>query len=154
VEVKIADMRRQIWNYGGTNGTASGANKIKVNGANTLYIRAEEGDEVIILEGDNAGESAHIQSVANAGQSEEEWTLDRALSNITDNQIMFNLMPFKSVRKLSLSAEDKLDYLFFNCKDKQKGKRFLIKILFTNLSGHAMPELQGIDFIYQDLGIF
>jgi len=154
VEVKIADMRRQIWNYGETNGTASGADKIKVNGANTLYTRVEEGDEVIILKGDNAGKSAHIKSIANAGQTEEEWTLDRALSNVTGNQIMFNLMPFKLVRKLSLNDEERLDYLFFNCKDKQKGKRFLIKILFTNLSGHAMPEVQGVDFIYQDLGIF
>jgi hypothetical protein len=152
VSVKVYNFRRHLWLYGQTNGASSSADTLKVDGTQSVLNKAQVGDEVTILEGLNAGEVRHITSIVNSGLSNETWTMDAAFSNNTENAVVFNIAAFKKVEKKTISAAAELKDMYFDVKNKYRGKHFLVKILFENLN-NALPELHSGQFIYDDLGI-
>lgn len=149
VAVKIYNFRRVLWNYAQTRALSVNAGILKIDGTS---FTAQVGDEVTILEGVNAGNVRHITSIASQGTSSEEWTLDSALPNMTESTMALSVLPFQLVRKFTVT-ETELNDQFFNVKDKIKGKKFLVKILFEITSGQA-PELSDILFAYDELGLF
>lgn len=148
VAVKIYNFRRILWNYAQTRAISTAEGVLKIDG--TVFT-AQVGDEVTVLEGVNAGYVRHIASIANQGTSNEEWTLDTALPNLTESTMALSVPPFQLVKKFTVTSSELTD-LFFNIKNRIKGKKFLVKILFEISSGTA-PELSECLFIYDDLGV-
>ncbi len=109
------------------------------------------GDEVTIMEGTNSGQVAHIIDIDNSTPATEVWTLDTSLTGYTEANAFIQVMPFKLVDKVTFTNLAKLKELYFNIKNKYKGQKFLLKILFDNI-GNVPPELIEGDFIYDDLG--
>lgn len=151
VSLKIYNFKRKLWGTQQTNATAAAANQIRVDGTSTSYTKAQVGDEVTVLEGPNAGEIAHISSIANSGASNETWTLDRSLPNTTASPINLNVMPFKLVEKKAISSATELKDIYFNVKNKTTGKKFLVKVVLDGMSNLPL-ELKPSQFIYDDLG--
>jgi hypothetical protein len=149
--VKVANYKQLIWGYALTNGASSTAITIKVDGTATGNSNAEVGDEITILEGINAGLIRHIASIANEGTNTETWTLDTALPSNTENAIRISVSPFKLAKKSTLSGAAKMRDLYFPVTKQLQGKKYLIKILFDNVSA-SVPELTQTDFISNDLG--
>jgi hypothetical protein len=137
-----------LWVRAQTNAASTVENKLKING--TIF-RAQVGDEVTVLTGANAGQIRHITAIANQGTSTEEWTLDSNLPNLTEDTAELNVMPFQLVKKHTVTNVSELKELFFNVKNRIKGKKYLLKILFENMT--VTPELHEVQFIYDDLGI-
>lgn len=156
IAVKIYNFRRQLWAYGQTNATASALNKLSINGTGAGFGNAMVGDEVTILSGANAGEIRHIVAITNQNTTSEEWTLDTTLPNLTENQALFNVQPFQlvkehSISNASLTSLEELKDLFFNVRNKIKGKRYLVKIVIKNISNMSLG-VGSASLIYDDLG--
>lgn len=151
VAVKIYNFKRQLWGKNVTNATAAAADKIRVDGTSTSNYKAQVGDEITVLAGPNAGQIRHILSIANNAASNETWTLDSALSNITGSSIYLNVQPFKLVEKKTFSSLTELKSLYFDVKNKTKGRKYLVKVVVDGVSSLQL-ELKESLFIYNDLG--
>ncbi|HKQ06119.1 MAG TPA: hypothetical protein VJ464_13370 [Blastocatellia bacterium] len=151
VSVKIYNFKRQLWGRQLTNATAGAANQIRVDGTSTSYYKAQVGDEVTVLEGANAGQIRHISSIANPGASNETWTLNSALSNVTGSFINLNVQPFKLVEKKAFSSLTEFKTMYFDVKNKIKGKKYLVKVVIDGVSNLQL-ELKESLFVYNDLG--
>lgn len=151
VAIKIYSFKRQLWGRQQTNATAGAANQIRVDGTNANLYNAQIGDEVTVLEGSNAGQVRHITAIANDGASNETWTLDSALPNTTGFPIYLNVQPFKLVEKKTFSGISELKNLYFDVKNKYKGKKFLVKVVIDGMTDTQL-ELQESLFVYNDLG--
>lgn len=151
VSVKLYNYRRQLFSYALTNAVSASADHVKVDGTVSQYNIAEVGDEVTVLEGVNAGQIRHISSISGQNTSSEIWTLDSAFSNTTESGILLGLSAFQLVHKHTVTNVTELNQLFFNVKNKIKGKHYLAKILFENVQSYSVPELQSLYFIYDEL---
>lgn len=151
VSVKVYNFRRQLYSYAITNATAGATNQIRVDGTATQTNSPKVGDEVTILDGNNAGQIRHIASIANQNLSNETWTLDSALSNATASGVIIGISPFQFVKKHTLTDLTELKDLYFNVKNNIKGKHFLVKIVLENVQSFSVPELNSGQFIYDEL---
>jgi hypothetical protein len=154
VSLKIYNFKRQLWGYGVTNGASATAITLKVDGSLASKNNAKVGDEVTVLSGANAGQVRHIASIANAGTNTETWTLDIALSTTTESGAYFNVQPFQLVKTktVSISSLSELDSVYFDIRNRIKGRKFLAKVILTNIS--TIPLLiPSLSFIYDDLGV-
>ena len=151
VYVKIYNYRRQLFAYALTNAISASANQVQVDGTIAQYNIARVGDEVTVLEGQNAGQIRHITSISGQNTSAEIWTLDSAFSNTTESTILLSISAFQLVRKHTVTNVSELNELFFNVKNKIKGKHYLVKVLFDNVQAYSVPELHSLYFIYDEL---
>jgi hypothetical protein len=80
VALKIYNFTRQLWGKSVTNAALGSSHKdqLQVDGTSSSNFDAHVGDEVTILDGANAGQVAHITTIANDSASNETWTLDSA----------------------------------------------------------------------------
>lgn len=151
ISVKIYAYKRQLWGYAQQKTTAGATNQITVNGTLSGFNNAQVGDEIMVMEGVNAGKTAHITAISGQDTSTEVWTLDTNLPGLTETNVFIQVMPFKLVRKYSFSNITKLKDLYFNVKNRYRGKKFAVKILIENVV-NTPPEIIGADLIYDDLG--
>jgi hypothetical protein len=152
VSVKIANMRKNLWGYVQTAAISASTITLKVDATAWSY-KASVGDEVIMLDGTNAGSVRHIANITNAGLATEIWTLNAALAGNTESGILVKTSRFKLARKYSFSAISELKELYFDIQNKIKGKKFLVEILLENMPANLELELKEGQFIYDDLGI-
>ncbi|MFZ5365439.1 MAG: kelch repeat-containing protein [Patescibacteria group bacterium] len=144
VVAKIADAREFVWGYALTNNAASASNKIKIDGTISTY-RGAVGDEVLVLEGQNAGLTAHISSIANEGTNTEEWTLDTSLNGNTESGVLVNVLPFKKLDVRTISANP-YSQLMFDAK-RIESTHFLIKFIITATAGTI--QINSVEFEYE-----
>jgi hypothetical protein len=153
VAVKLYKFGRPLWTYAQQKVTAGANNQITVDGTASGYNKAQVGDEVTIMEGTNAGQTAHITSISGQGTSTEVWTLDTSLTGLTEQNVYITVQPFKLLKKHTLTSLTELKDLYFSCKNQLQGQKFLLKILFDNIS-NIPPELLSGDFIYNEKDTF
>jgi hypothetical protein len=151
MSVKIANMKRNVWNISQTRAASTSANVLKIDGTVFSYAGIM-GDEVTILEGANAGQIRHITSIANPGTSTEEWTLDSVLPNNTAADVNLSVTSFQLVKKYSNSNLTNLKDLYFDISNKVRGKKFLIKVLLENMASNLELEITDGQFIFDDKG--
>jgi hypothetical protein len=151
VAVKLYAFDRALWGYAATNATGT-TTTIRVDGTSSTNYDAQPGDEVTILEGTNAGAIRHITVIANNGATNETWTLDSALANASQNNCHMNVQPFRLLEKKTPSAASKLSNLYFDCKNRITGKKFLVKVVIDGMTG-AQPEMHDPVFVYDDKGL-
>jgi hypothetical protein len=149
--VKVYDFTRPLWGWHATNALAASAITLRVDGSSNSVFKAQVGDEVTILEGPNAGEVRHIASIASAGTNTETWTMSAAFSNATAAGIDMQVEPWKLVGEKTFTSETDIPELYFNDTEKHRGKRFMVKVLFENIT-NAQLQLQPSTFVYDDLG--
>lgn len=152
VSVKLYDFTRPLWGKQVTNASAAAANQIRVDGSDATRYRAQVGDEVTVLSGNNAGEIRHITAIDHEGLSNETWTMNSGFSNSTGSDVPLNVQPFKLISKKALSSEDELGDLFFNAKNRPSGQKFLVKVVFDGNSS-ARPEIHPSILAYEDQGV-
>jgi hypothetical protein len=154
VSAKIYNFKRQLWGYAVTNGASASAITLKVDGSLLGYNNAKVGDEVTILSGANAGQIRHIASIANAGTNTETWTLDSALSGNTESGAYVNVQPFQLIKTKSISFSnlDELESIYFDIRNHIKGRKFLAKLVISNINGVALA-MPSLTFIYDDQGV-
>jgi hypothetical protein len=153
VAAKIYNFKRQLWGYGLTNAASSTANTIKVDGTLSGKNNAQVGDEVTILTGANAGLVRHISSISGQNTSSEVWTLDSNLSSNMESGVYLNVQPFQLIKSKSvtITSLSELESVYFDIKNRIKGRKFLVKIVISNISGIAL-SIPSLTFIYDDLG--
>jgi hypothetical protein len=151
VSVKLYTFDRPLWGIHIANATAAAADLIRVDGTSSSMFRAQVGDEITILEGANAGQIRHIASIANEGLSNETWTLDSALAGATVSGVDIQVEPYRLIEKKTFANVTEIPELYFNAKNRPRGKRFLIKIVIESLA-NVQLELQPSTFVYDDLG--
>jgi hypothetical protein len=150
--LKVYNFQRSLWTAAQTVIGTADTTHISIDGT-ALSGRpvAQVGDEVTILEGINAGQVTHITNIANQGTSMETWTVN-LLPNTTETGVMVSISPFKLVQTFTFSNLIQLRDVYFDIKSKYKGKRFLLKLLFTNISNTELDITDG-QFIYSDQGL-
>jgi len=151
VALKIYNFKRQLWGHSITNASISGNNKVQVDGTSSSNYKAQVGDEVTILDGANAGSIAHISSIANAGLSNETWTLDTTFGSQTENAIHLQVQPFTLVAKQTFSGLSSLKNLFWSV-NSIKGKQFLAKFVYDGMGANLALEMQTSYFVFNDIG--
>ncbi len=151
ISVKIYDFDRQLWGLSLTNATSAQLNKIFVDGRSSSFTRPQLGDEITILEGLNAGLTAHVIDVANAGLINEVWTLDTNLPAGTESGVYLNVQPFKLVGKKTIAAAASIPEMFFNIRNKYRGKKYLAKVVIEN--ANVQLELHDGLLVYDDVGL-
>ena len=154
VSLKVYNFKRQLWGYGVTNGASSAADTLKVDGTVSGKNNGKVGDEVTILSGANAGKVRHIASISGEDTSSEVWTLDSALSNNTESGAYFNVQPFQLVKtkSITISSLSELESIYFDIRNRIKGRKFLLKAVITDISGVSV-SIPSLAFIYDDLGV-
>lgn len=152
ITAKIAILGRPLWGYAQQKVLATTYNQIMVDGTVSANFKAQIGDEIIILNGINAGEIRNITNITGQGTVTEIWTLDSILPNYTEANALINVSPFKLIKKYSFTNLNEIKDVFFDIKNKIKGKKFLIKIIIDNMS--APLDIQEINFIYDDQGVY
>lgn len=147
---KIAPMTKQITNYGALKVAMTDLNKITVN--ESTYYSPEVGEEVEFVAGTNAGYCRKIVSKTGGGTATAVWTLDRDLPTLdTNTSNIFFVYPFRQIAVKTYTDISEMPEVYFNIKNKVKGKKFLIKI---DLEGMTVPvELRTMLFMYDDLGV-
>jgi hypothetical protein len=152
IAVKVYSFTRQLWGLNVTNNTAVQFDKIFVDGRGSSFTRPQVGDEITILEGVNAGLTAHVTDVANAGLINEVWTLDTTLPAGTETGVYMNVQPFKLVDKKTITTATSIPELFFNIRNKYRGKKYLVKVVIENANGVQLELHDGL-FVYDDTGL-
>ncbi|HYK01304.1 MAG TPA: hypothetical protein VE974_06080 [Thermoanaerobaculia bacterium] len=151
IAVKVYDYDRQLWGLNLTNDVSAAGDQLRIDGRGNNSTHAQLGDEITILEGLNAGLVAHVTAIANQGLINETWTLDTTFPNNTETGVYLNVQPFKLVGKKAISAATSIPELYFNVKNKYRGKKFLVKVVID--SANAQLELHEGLFVYNDIGI-
>jgi len=149
---KIYDFKRPLWGQNSTNATSGATNQLRIDGTSTSLTKGVIGDEVTILEGSNAGKVAHITAIANAAASNETWTLDTSLPNLTGSGTHLSVQPFQLIEKKTFPADTELGNFYFNIENTPTGKQFLTKLLFEGMT-NVQIELHSGEFVSNDLGI-
>lgn len=150
VAVRICPIKNQFLTYGLVKTTQTVANQIVVD--ETLYGVADVGDEIEIVMGNNAGYSRNILSKSGTGAT-VTYTLDSDLPALSTAGDYFFRTKFQLITKKTFTAVSEIDpeLLYFNNKEKTKGKQFLIKV---DIESATVPlEVRPFYFIYDDLGI-
>ncbi len=150
VIAKIAPMRNQMTNYGQLKVAMTDLDKITVN--ETIHYNAQVGEEVEFFAGTNAGYSRKIISKTGGGTATAVWTLDRALPTLdTNTSNLFFVFPYRQIAVKEYTNITQMPEVWFNIKNKVKGKKFRIKI---DIEGATVPiELRPMVFVYDDLGV-
>jgi hypothetical protein len=149
VAVKVYNFKRQLWGHAVTSADATAFNQVIVDATVSGTYDAQVGDEVTILEGNNAGYIAHITAIANDGLSNETWTIDLGLPNKTSSGVNVQVQPFILVKYQQFSSIEQLKNIFFSV-NSIKGKQFLIKVVFDGVSTGI--ELLTSYWVFNDLG--
>lgn len=122
----VSDLKRPLWGYGVTNTASSNANELKIDRTASGYNQPQVGDEVLVLERSNVGERAYVTDVT--GTSSATVTLDRNLSNNTENETEISVMPFKLADGKTKYTEGGTATFY----PKFKGSQMLLKIWLDN----------------------
>lgn len=151
VAAKIYNFKRTLWGYGTTNAVSATAITLKVDGTSAGFNNAKVGDEVTILSGANAGQARHIASIAGEGTSTEVWTMDIAFSTTTESGAILQVMPFKLIASKTVTSTtlDELEDIFFDIKNKIKGKRYLLKFVISDISSFPL-NIDHVSLDYDD----
>jgi hypothetical protein len=153
VSAKVYNFKRPLWSRQQTNASTGSTSTVRVDATVANMNQAKAGDEVTILQGVNAGQIRHISTIANAGTNTEMWTLDSTLPNVTETGIWMNVQPFVQLdKKQTFTNLSEMKRVVFNASTSVVGKRFLVKVVFENMSG-VQPEMHDPLFQYKDLGI-
>jgi hypothetical protein len=150
IAVKLYNFERPLWGVNVTNAELVDKNKLQVNGTNAALTRPVVGDEITILEGINAGFSRHVTNIANAGALNETWTLDAELPAATETTVRVSVQPFVLTERKTITSPADLPEMYFNARNRSKGKRFLIKVVID--SAAAQVELHPSELLYEDIG--
>lgn len=146
---KLCNTKKPIFQYVKQDGAASAANIISFDPA-TYTAQYAVGDEVTVLQGQNAGEIRHISSIDTLVGGNIELTLDSALSGATEDTVAVCISPFKKIGEVEVDFTKDLADLFFNVKNAYRGKKFLLKVLVYG--DDANVEFYGGQFYYSDFG--
>lgn len=152
ITAKIYDGSRQLWGYGQAKTASSAKGNLIVDGTIVAFNHAEVGDEVTILEGLNAGEVRHITAIGGAGTTTETWTLDSDLSELTELNMHFNIMPFKKIGTKTIDTRTIQDNrLYFPVNNSITGRNFMVKV---SMKGTTVGiRLDKIGLLYNELGL-
>lgn len=146
---KIYPMKKQMLRYAQVKTLQTLANKIVVD--ETLFRPAVVGEEVEFLEDNNAGYSRNITAITGGGTATATYTLDRDLPALSASSDNINITSFELIKVKTYTTAEELEEVLFDIKNAPKGRHFMIKIEFEDLT---IPlELPPISFIYEDLGI-
>jgi len=149
--VKIYNFKRQLWGHIATSATSPANNKLVVDATASGAYRAQVGDEVTVLEGQNAGFIAHITAITNTGLSNETWTLNYTPGYATASGINVQVQPFVLVARQTFTNLTQLKNIFFSV-NSIKGKQFLIKIVLDGIANNLALELLTSYWAFNDLG--
>lgn len=149
--LKIYNFKRQLWGHAVTSGNASAGNQLIIDATIAGTYDAHVGDEVTVLEGNNAGQIGHITAITNDGLSNETWTLDASFSNNTLEGVNVQVQPFTLVKRQTFTNLSELKNIFFSV-NSIKGKQFLIKIVLDGITAGLALELLTSYWIMNDLG--
>lgn len=154
IAVKIYNFKRPLWGFGSTNNASTDENKLKVAGNSAGFNNAKIGDEVTILSGVNAGQIRHITAITGQNSANEVWTLDSDLPELTESDVLLNVQPFQLVSSKTITLNDyaELTDLYFDIKNKIKGKKFLAKVVLTDITNLSLA-IPSLTFIYDDKGV-
>lgn len=146
---KISNLDRQPFDYALVKTTQANADEIVVD--ETVYGEAQVGDEIEFLEGNNAGQTRNITSIAGGNTATATYTLDRDLPALADANDTIVRTKFRLIGIKSFSAETELPRdIYFNIKNHVKGRKYQVKLEIINPS---LPiEIKPFIFIYDDLG--
>lgn len=146
---KIYPMKKQMSRYAQVKTTQTLANKIVVD--ETIFRSAVVGEEVEFIEGNNAGYSRNITAITGSGTNTATYTLDRDLPALSATGANILLTAFELIKVKTYTTAEELEEVLFDIKNAPKGRHFMIKIEFEDLT---IPlELPPISFLYDDLGI-
>lgn len=149
VIAKIYPMKKQMLRYAQVKTTQTLANKIVID--ETLFRSAVVGEEVEFLEDNNAGYSRNITAITGGGTATATYTLDRDLPALSDASDNLLITSFELIKVKTYTTAEELEEVLFDIKNAPKGRHFMIKIEFEELT---IPlELPPISFLYDDLGI-
>lgn len=151
VSLKVYNFKRQLWGHIATSANASTSNQLIVDATVSGAYDAVVGDEVTILEGNNAGYIAHITAIVNDGLSNETWTLDTGLPNNTSSGVNVQVQPFVLVNRQTFTSLSQLKNVFFSV-NSIKGKQFLIKVVIDGIATGLSLELLTSYWVFNDLG--
>jgi|TARA_Y100000296_G_C5177686_1_gene261123 hypothetical protein len=139
-----------LWGYAQQDGNESVKNKVSIDksstdsGDNPL---GAEGDEIMVLNGSNAGYIRRITSVDVSGDP-YVYTLDSnmAVNNPTETRLF--IQKFKKF-KIDVTNITSGDNIFIDCPDHPEFRKLLIKIEIRTTSGQ--PVLSDLDIIYETI---
>jgi len=133
--------------------TAMVTNYNKMTIDETVYPQIPVGSEIEFLSGENAGYTRNVISKTGAGTNTAVLILDRNLPYLQTNTTdYFFFNPFLLIEKKSYTNITEIpETIWFDIKNKIKGKKFMFKIEIENPTVHI--ELRPMTFIYDDLGV-
>lgn len=149
IQAKINKLDRQLYETKQVKTTAVALNQITVN--ETTYPEAEVGDEIEFIDGDNASTTFNITAITGGGTATAVYTLDRDMPNLPVANTNIITSGFKLIDTKTYTDIGDIPNIYFNIKNKFKGKKFMIK--FTIFGATVPIEIKPFQFIYDDTGL-
>lgn len=144
LDVDIYDFKRPLWNTAIISDTST-VSTLKVGFGNARNARV--GDEIRYI---NTNEVSYIASITE-GVPHDTWTLTTPLSTIPEFGSSIEYLPLRKIGTYSITPTNIKD-VYVNIKNRIMGRKFLIRLTFTNV-GSFVPDLLGGYFVYDDLGL-
>src|SRR3990167_42132 len=98
ITVSVGSAKKHFWGYGQANAVSTAVNTVKIDNSVDGYTKVAVGDEILMLRYNNRGERAFISSISGAKTSSCVLTLDRGLTNNTENSSLFNIFPLRKAK--------------------------------------------------------
>jgi antitoxin (DNA-binding transcriptional repressor) of toxin-antitoxin stability system len=103
------------------------------------------------MQGVNAGEIRHVTVIGEAVAGIVPITVDSDFTDKTEDTVAFCISPFKKIATVNVAFGSNISDMFFDIKNRNKGKKFLLKFHFLG----ARPALEICEgqFYYEDKGL-
>ncbi len=125
-----------------TAGTSNTTTTIKNTNGDT--VAGEVGDEILVLNGDSAGERSYVTSIASGGTTGEVLTVSPAFSAAPTNSCTFNIMKLNLAETKTITTTRMPDNLMFNISNFYSDKIF-IQVVMEVQTGTTLLDLHSIN---------
>lgn len=132
ITIACSDGRDKFWSYLITNTELTNENQIQYDGTVSGYNNVSIGDMVLSLDGVNAGESAFVESIANAGTNTETATLDADFTDNTEDARTLNVLPFRKFATKTVTDTQEIQFFNNSSLGQIDELYILIKVKTTN----------------------
>ena len=139
VTVNVGEGNKPLWSYGTI---GSGSTTTSIINTNGVYTSGNVGDEILIMNGNTAGERSYITAVSNQGTATETWTISPALSaDPTGDKV--NLIRVKKLDSKTINVLDIDDKLVFPIDGFYSDKVY-IEVILKSESVNSLLDINSI----------
>lgn len=149
VQVAVGDGKRGLIDYAYTTATGYYGTSILPYGTN-YFPNTEIGDEIVSSQEDYIGDRAFITNITGKGEAGEIWTVDTAVSSVSNDRSALKMLRVKNFGKKTITSKElNNEVLYTNTNGGILSNKIFIEIVFYGQNAPMPLDINEIK-IYGD----